>query len=49
MMSFKTQATQFCRQNNITVIDGGCPMMFLEFGHKCMRWVLGAVGRLPKG
>ena len=45
--SVSEEATQFCRDNNITVIDGGCPMMFLDFGHKCMRWVLGAMGRLP--
>ncbi len=46
--SVSDKATQFCRDNNITVINGGCPMMFLEFGHKCMRWVLGVTGRLPK-
>ncbi|MCP4419827.1 MAG: CoA-binding protein [Chloroflexi bacterium] len=46
--SVSDKATQFCHDNNITVIDGGCPMMFLEFGHKCMRWVLGVTGRLPK-
>jgi Ser/Thr protein kinase RdoA (MazF antagonist) len=34
--------------HNITVIDGGCPMMFLDFGHKYMRWMLGVMGRLPK-
>ena len=46
--SVSETAVQFCRDNNITVIDGGCPMMFLDFGHKCMRWMLGAMGRLPK-
>lgn len=46
--SVSEAATQFCHDNNITVIDGGCPMMFLDFGHKCMRWMLGAMGRLPK-
>jgi predicted CoA-binding protein len=46
--SFSDTAAQFCHQNGITVIEGGCPMMFLEFGHKCMRWVLGMMGRLPK-
>ena len=46
--SVSVEATQFCRDNNITVIDGGCPMMFLDFGHKCMRWMLGVMGRLPK-
>ena len=45
--SVSDTAVQFCRDNDIAVIDGGCPMMFLEFGHKCMRWMLGAMGRLP--
>lgn len=46
--SVSDAAVQFCRDNDIAVIDGGCPMMFMDFGHKCMRWVLGAMGRLPK-
>lgn len=45
--SVSDTAVQVCRDNNITVIDGGCPMMFLEFGHKCMRWMLGMMNRLP--
>ena len=46
--SVSDTAVQYCRDHNITVIDGGCPMMFLDFGHKCMRWMLGVMGRLPK-
>ena len=46
--SVSEKATAVCHENNITVIDGGCPMMFLDFGHKCMKWVLGTMGRLPK-
>ncbi len=45
--SVSETAVQFCHDNNITVIDGGCPMMFLDFGHKCMRWMLGVMGKLP--
>lgn len=45
--SVSEKAVAFCQEQGITVIDGGCPMMFLDFGHKCMRWVLGAMGRLP--
>jgi hypothetical protein len=33
-------ATQYGRQHGITVIDGGCPLMFnptADFGHKMMR------------
>ena len=42
-------ATEYGRQNGITVIDGGCPLMFgptADFGHKVMRVVL--AGRVPK-
>lgn len=46
--SVSDAAAKFCHDHNITVIDGGCPMMFLDFGHKCMRWMLGVMGRLPK-
>lgn len=49
--SVSPAATEFCRENGITVIEGGCPMMFLpgaDFGHKCMRFVLNLTGRLPK-
>lgn len=49
--SVSDAATQFCRDNQITVIPGGCPMMFcqpVDFGHKCMRWILNLTGGLPK-
>ena len=46
--SVSETAVAFCRENDITVIDGGCPMMFLDFGHKCMRWMLGVMKRLPE-
>ena len=47
--SVSDKATAICRENDIVVIDGGCPMMFMDFGHKCMKWVLGMTGRLPSG
>ena len=47
--SVSENATAVCRENGIVVIDGGCPMMFMDFGHKCMKWVLGMTGRLPSG
>jgi predicted CoA-binding protein len=37
-------ATEYGRQHGITVIDGGCPLMFgrtADFGHKVMRVALG--------
>lgn len=45
--SVSDEATAVCRENGITVIAGGCPMMFFDPFHKCMKWVLGAMGRLP--
>jgi predicted CoA-binding protein len=39
------------RREGMLVIDGACPMMYLEpvdFFHKCARWVLGVTGRLPR-
>jgi predicted CoA-binding protein len=45
--SASEEAIAYCQENGIEVISGGCPMMFLDFGHKCMRWVLGTMGRLP--
>lgn len=38
------------RKQGLHVIDGGCPMMYLEpvdFGHKCLRAVCYITGRLP--
>lgn len=49
--SVSSNAVEYCRQNNISVIDGACPMMYGEgadFGHKCMRWFLSVTGKLPK-
>jgi predicted CoA-binding protein len=44
-------AVEYCREKGIDVIAGGCPMMFcqpVDFGHKCMRWILNLTGGLPK-
>jgi predicted CoA-binding protein len=46
--SVSDDAVALCQENDITVIAGGCPLMFLDFGHKCMRWMLGIMGRLPE-
>jgi len=49
--SVSDDAVEFCKQEGITVIPGGCPMMFKEpvdFGHKCIRWWLNISGGLPK-
>ena len=47
--SVSDAATEYGRQRGITVIDGGCPLMFgptADFGHKIMRLVL--AGHVPK-
>jgi predicted CoA-binding protein len=47
--SVSEEAIRLCRENNIAVIPGGCPMMFCEpvdFGHKCMRWSLRLLGSM---
>jgi predicted CoA-binding protein len=49
--SVSDTAVDYCRRNGISVIPGGCPLMFSEpvdFGHRCMRWVLKLTGGLPK-
>ena len=50
--SVSRAAVRYCEENGISVIAGGCPMMFCEpvdFGHKCMRWLLRWTGGLPQG
>jgi len=47
--SVSEEAVRLCRENNIAVIPGACPMMFCEpvdFGHKCMRGLLRFTGAL---
>jgi predicted CoA-binding protein len=48
--SVSPTAVDYCRQHNITVIAGACPMMFghgVDFGHTCLRWILKLTGGLP--
>jgi hypothetical protein len=45
-------AVEFCKQNDIAVIPGGCPLMFAptsDTAHRCMRWVLERTGAVPTG
>jgi predicted CoA-binding protein len=49
--SVSDEAVAHCRQHGICVIAGGCPMMYCEpvdVGHRCIRWLLGAMGKLPR-
>jgi uncharacterized protein len=44
-------ATVHGRERGMTVIDGGCPLMFdptADTGHKIMRFVLTRTGKVPK-
>jgi predicted CoA-binding protein len=49
--SVSDAATEYGRQHGITVIDGGCPLMFdptADLGHKAMRFVFTRTGKVPK-
>ena len=47
--SVSDEAVALCREKGISVIVGGCPMMYcgkVDPFHRCMRWFLGARGRI---
>ena len=47
--SVSKEAVEYCRQRDISVIAGACPMMYgagVDFGHTCMRWILRLTGGL---
>ena len=49
--SVSNVATVYGRQHGITVIDGGCPLMFdptADLGHKAMRFVFTRTGKVPR-
>ena len=49
--SVSRPATEYGRQHGITVIDGGCPLMFeptSDSAHKMMRFVFTLAGRVPR-
>ena len=49
--SVSESATALGRAAGVTVIDGGCPLMFdptADFGHKILKGVLSLVGNVPK-
>jgi len=48
--SVSPEAVEYCREHDISVIAGACPMMYgdgVDFGHTCMRWMLKLTGGLP--
>jgi uncharacterized protein len=49
--SVSDAATRYGREHGITVIDGGCPLMFdptADVGHKIMRFMCTRTGKVPK-
>jgi len=49
--SVSDAATEYGRQHGITVLDGGCPLMFgptSDFGHKLMRFFATQTGKVPR-
>jgi predicted CoA-binding protein len=49
--SVSPSATTYGRKQGITVIDGGCPLMFdptADGTHKCMKFFLSMSGAVPK-
>jgi hypothetical protein len=45
------QATVYGRDHGMTVIDGGCPLMFeptADLGHKVMKFIFTRTGKVPK-
>ncbi len=49
--SVSHEAARYGRQHGITVIDGGCPLMFdptADPGHKLLRFVATMRGQVPK-
>jgi predicted CoA-binding protein len=49
--SVSPTAASLGRENGLTVIDGGCPLMFdptADFGHKCMKAMFTLTGGVPR-
>jgi uncharacterized protein len=49
--SVSDSATEYGRGHGVTVIDGGCPLMFgptADTGHKVMRAIFTMTGKVPK-
>jgi predicted CoA-binding protein len=49
--SVSETAARYGREQGISVIDGGCPLMFdptADFGHKCMKPIFTLFGGVPR-
>jgi uncharacterized protein len=48
--SVSEEAVQECQRLGLSCIVGGCPVMYcapVDFGHRCMRWILNFQHRVP--
>jgi uncharacterized protein len=48
--SVSQEAFAACAAAGIEAIEGGCPLMYIEpvdSGHKCFRWILRVLGKVP--
>ena len=47
--SVSASAVALGREKGLSVIDGACPMMYVnpDMGHRCIRWILKVTGGLP--
>ena len=49
--SVSADAVAFCRDHDIALIAGACPLMYcapVDVGHRCMHWMMRVTGGLPK-
>ena len=49
--SVSDRAAAYGREQGMTVIAGGCPLMFgptADFGHRCMKAIFSLTGRVPR-
>ena len=49
--SVDEEAAKYGREHGITVIEGGCPLMFepcSDPGHKVMKFIFTLIGKVPK-
>jgi uncharacterized protein len=48
--SVSKEAVAECKRQYINCLVGGCPMMYckpVDFGHRCMKWILKLQSRIP--
>ncbi len=49
--SLDNKAASYGEEKGMKVIRTGCPMMYVapvDFGHKCIKWVLNLTGKVPR-